>query len=54
MEAHRSVLREYAATNEAELFAVATEFFFERPEALKKKHPKLYAVLVEVYGPPGA
>lgn len=50
VEAHRSVLRDYAATNEAELFAVATEAYFERPEALKKKHPKLYAVLEEVYG----
>jgi Mlc titration factor MtfA (ptsG expression regulator) len=37
----RSVLRKYAATNEAELFAVATEAFFERPRALAAKHPKL-------------
>jgi Mlc titration factor MtfA (ptsG expression regulator) len=50
IEAHRSVLRDYGATNEAELFAVATEAFFERPKALADKHPKLYAMLVEAYG----
>jgi Mlc titration factor MtfA (ptsG expression regulator) len=32
IEARKSVLREYGATNEAELFAVATEAFFEKPK----------------------
>ncbi|GAB4198678.1 MAG: hypothetical protein OHK0013_08130 [Sandaracinaceae bacterium] len=50
IEARRSVLREYGATNEAELFAVATEAFFEKPRALAAKHPKLYAMLAETYG----
>ena len=50
IEARRSVLREYGATNEAELFAVATEAFFEKPKALADKHPKLYAMLAEAYG----
>lgn len=47
---HRSVLREYAATNQAELFAVATEAFFEQPVELARQHPELYAVLRETYG----
>ncbi len=50
IEARKSVLREYGATNEAELFAVATEAFFEKPKQLAQKHPKLYAMLVETYG----
>ena len=49
-EKGRSILRRYAATNEAELFAVATEMFFERPEQMKKKHPDLYALLRQAYG----
>jgi len=46
----RSVLGQYAATNEAEFFAVATEVFFEKPNELKRKHAELYAVLASVYG----
>lgn len=46
----RSILDRYAATNEAELFAVATEMFFERPGDMSRKHPALYALLVEAYG----
>ena len=45
-----SMLGDYAATNAAEFFAVVTEFFFERPGALRHKHPELYALLVEFYG----
>ncbi len=44
-----SVLRRYAATHEAEFFAVATEAFFERPVELRNKHPELYAILRETY-----
>lgn len=39
------VLRDYAGTNEAELFAVAVEAFFERPEELRAKDPELYEML---------
>ena len=39
----------YAATNEAEFFAVATEHFFCQPEQLKNHHPELYQVLKEFY-----
>ncbi len=39
----------YAATNPQEFFAVASEYFFERPAMLKNKHPELYGVLSEVF-----
>ena len=38
-----TLLDTYGATNPAEFFAVATEVFFERPRALRARHPKLYA-----------
>lgn len=44
------VLRDYAGTNEAEMFAVATEVFFEKPRQLKKKEPSLYEALSRFYG----
>jgi Mlc titration factor MtfA (ptsG expression regulator) len=39
----------YAAEDEAEFFAVATEDFFERPTELRTAHPRLYALLQEFY-----
>lgn len=44
-----SLLDEYGATNEAEFFAVATEFFFEKPEQLYRLHPDLYEELKKFY-----
>ncbi|MBI3831492.1 MAG: zinc-dependent peptidase [Planctomycetes bacterium] len=38
----RSVLRDYAAKDEGETFAVAVECFFERPLELRAEAPKLY------------
>ena len=43
------VLRDYAGTNEAELFAVAVEAFFERPEELRGKDPELYQLLRDYF-----
>ena len=37
-----SDLRDYAATNPAEFFAVVTEHFFEQPRQLQRRHPELY------------
>jgi len=37
-----TILRDYAATNAAEFFAVATECFFGRPQPLRQQHPALY------------
>jgi Mlc titration factor MtfA (ptsG expression regulator) len=46
----KTVLDPYGATNKAEFFAVATETFFEKPRALKKRYPELYEMLRELYG----
>src|SRR5881628_902637 len=40
-----TLLDTYGATNPAEFFAVSTEAFFERPYALRSRHPKFYAEL---------
>lgn len=42
-------LSEYAATNPAEFFAVATEVFFERPSSLAGEYPELFDLLVRYY-----
>jgi MtfA peptidase len=42
-------LDSYAATNEAEFFAVATEYFFSKPEDMKRSRPELYEVLQGFY-----
>ena len=39
------VLRRYAGKNEAELFAVAVEVFFEQPQRLNALDPELYEML---------
>ena len=46
---HRDVIDAYGATNPAEFFAVVTECFFEKPGALKAKHPALYDRLRDFY-----
>ena len=45
----KSDINAYAATNEQEFLAVASEYFFERPKLFEKKHPKLYRILRKVY-----
>ena len=45
----KSNIRDYGATNRAEFFAVASEYFFERPKMLKTKHPKLFESLSSFY-----
>ncbi len=39
----------YGATNYQEFFAVVSEYFFERPRMLKKRHPELYEHLSKFY-----
>ena len=43
------LLGSYAATNEAEFFAVVSERFFEAPQSLKKHFPELYSELKDFY-----
>lgn len=45
----KTFLDDYGATNEAEFFAVATEFFFEKSKRMKRELPELYAVLKEFF-----
>lgn len=45
----RSEIDAYGATNPAEFFAVLTEMFFEKPRALQRRHPELYAELAAFY-----
>ena len=47
----RSDINPYGAVNEAEFFAVVSEYFFERPKLLKEKHPELYELLVKIFYP---
>ncbi len=44
-----SDLNRYALTNEAEFFSVATEYFFERPGIMERKHPELFAMMEKVF-----
>jgi Mlc titration factor MtfA (ptsG expression regulator) len=39
----------YGATHEREFFAVAGEYFFERPQLLQENHPELYALLCRAF-----
>lgn len=50
IEAGRSDINPYAATNEAEFFAVASEYFFEKPDKFQTKHPELYDLLSKAFG----
>ena len=47
-----SDIRKYGGTSEAEFFAVASEYFFERPKLFKQKHPELYAMLSQCFQQP--
>jgi Mlc titration factor MtfA (ptsG expression regulator) len=49
MRRGESDLSPYGLTNEAEFLAVATEYFFERPGLMERKHPELYAMLSRVF-----
>jgi Mlc titration factor MtfA (ptsG expression regulator) len=45
----RSILPDYAGTNEAELLAVACEYFFEAPGKLEEDMPEFYAAMKEFF-----
>ncbi|MDX1590522.1 MAG: zinc-dependent peptidase [Balneolaceae bacterium] len=48
-ESRRSVLDEYGTRSPAEFFSVASEAFFEAPDALHREMPDLYRVLRSFY-----
>jgi len=45
----QSDINPYGATNEAEFFAVVSEYFFERPDLLQQNHPELYGLLEQIF-----
>ena len=46
IETHHPVdIDPYGAISPAEFFAVVTEYFFEKPVRLRRKHPELYEEL---------
>lgn len=45
----RTFLDAYGATNEAEFFAVATEYFFDRPIEMEREETELYSLLRDFY-----
>ena len=48
----RSDINPYGATNEAEFFAVVSEYFFESPKLFEEKHPELYNLLTKIFNAP--
>jgi len=48
-DGRRSDIDAYGATSPAEFFAVVTEMFFEKPRAMKQRHPALYEELAAFY-----
>ncbi|MGZ8551120.1 MAG: zinc-dependent peptidase [Chitinophagaceae bacterium] len=47
---NRSDINPYGATSKPEFLAVAAEYFFERPDLLKRKHPELFSMLEKIFG----
>ena len=45
----KSDINPYGATSQTEFFAVASEYFFERPQLFKTKHPELYALMEHIF-----
>ena len=49
IKAGKSDINIYGSKNEAEFFAVASEYFFEAPERFKQKHPELYTLMTQIF-----
>jgi MtfA peptidase len=48
-EGRATLIDQYGTENPAEFFAVVTEAFFERPHALRRRHPELFERLAAFY-----
>ena len=46
---NKSDIKRYGGTSKIEFFAVASEYFFERPKLMAKKHPLLYKYLEDIF-----
>lgn len=49
INSNKSDIRSYGGTNQAEFFAVASEYFFERPQLMQRKHPRLYKMMEDCF-----
>lgn len=49
IKSNHSDINPYGVTSEAEFFAVASEYFFKRPDLLHQKHPDLFARLEAIF-----
>jgi MtfA peptidase len=49
IKAGKSDINIYGASNKAEFFAVASEYFFEQPQLFKQKHPELYDLMIQIF-----
>ncbi len=46
-----SDINPYGSTSEPEFFAVAAEYFFERPDLFASKHPELFSFMEKIFKP---
>jgi len=44
-----SDINPYGATSRTEFFAVAAEYFFQRPDLFKENHPELFALMEKIF-----
>ncbi len=49
IKTNKSDINPYGITNEAEFFAVVSEYFFKRPDLLQSKHPDLFTSLELIF-----
>ncbi len=49
MKEGRSDINIYGATNKAEFFAVASEYFFGAPDRFKENHPELFDMMTRIF-----
>ena len=49
MKGKQSDINPYGYTNKSEFFAVAAEYFFERPDLFKTKHPEMFKGMQEIF-----
>jgi MtfA peptidase len=54
IKAGKSDINIYGAKNEAEFFAVAAEYFFERPDLFQMNHPELFDLMTQIFRSPPA
>lgn len=49
IKSKKAKINRYALTNNSEFLAVVTEYFFEHPEMMEKRHPELFNTLSDIY-----